>query len=79
MSRIQRINDESLDHLVAVLRYSSLVALLAAVVGFFLAAALGSQQLALACVIPAVYAVVVGYLGWWTFGNSTWRQGSDRG
>jgi hypothetical protein len=43
MSRIQRINDESLDHLVAVLRYSSLVALLAAVVGFFLAAVAGQS------------------------------------
>ena len=77
MSRIKKINDDSLDHLVAVLRYSSLIALLAAVVGFFLAAVLGSRQLALACVIPAVYAAVVGYLGWWTFGNSSWKEGSD--
>lgn len=78
---VRRLNDASLEHLIAVLRYSSLLSGLL-ILPTFLATALVADQRLSTRLFVAVLVLVgwtgsAGYLGWRYFGNSTWRGGKD--
>lgn len=75
---VRKLNDDGLEHLIAYFRYSSLVALALAVLCAFYAALAGTGRLAVAALVAAIYALGAGYLGWWHFGNSTWRKDGNR-
>lgn len=76
---VQRLNDASLEHLIAVLRYSSLVSGLLVLPAFVALALVPSPAVAdrlFAAVLALVaWTAAAGYVGWWYFGNSTWRKG----
>jgi hypothetical protein len=63
---VRRLNDHSLEHLIAVLRYSSLGGAL-----FAVAALVGMWWWPAA--VAGTYALLGGWAGWWYFGNSNWR------
>lgn len=76
---VRRANDASLEHLIAVLRYSSLVSgllILPAFVAIALVPGM-ADRLLLAAVLLAAWTAGVGYLGWYHFGNSSWKGGKD--
>lgn len=77
----RRINDASLEHLIAVLRYSSLLSGLFVLPTFVAAALVPDTAMAARLVLAALFLIAwtacTGYLGWWYFGNSSWRGGKD--
>lgn len=77
----RRVNDASLEHLIAVARYSSLVSGLLILPAFLAMALVRDDGLAARLLVAAMVLIAwtagAGYLGWWHFGNSTWRE-ADR-
>lgn len=74
----RRINDASLEHLIAVLRYTSLLSglfvLPTCVAVVLVPDSAMAGRLALAALFLLVWTASTGYLGWRYFGNSTWRE-----
>jgi hypothetical protein len=73
---VRRLNDASLEHLIAVLRYSSIASGLAAVLALCVFALAGRASWAYVGAILAGYTAAAGWLGWWHFGNASWRGGN---
>jgi hypothetical protein len=65
---VRRLNDASLEHLIALLRYSSMFNAL-----FAVGALIGKWWWP--AMVAGAYALTAGWVGWWYFGNSTWRKG----
>jgi hypothetical protein len=78
---VRRANDASLEHLIAVLRYGSLFSALLILPAFLATALVADQDLAwrlfVAVCVLAGWSGVTGYLGWYHFGNSSWKGGKD--
>lgn len=72
-----RFNDHSLEILIATWRILALAAMAGwAVVG--VAAAFAPGDLLLPALALWIAALLFGYLGFWLFGNSSWRADDDR-
>lgn len=74
---VRRLNDASLEHLIAVLRYSSIVTGLSAVLAACVFALLGRAGWAYVAGVLAGYTAAAGWFGWGQFGNASWRGGTD--
>lgn len=76
---VRRLNDNSREHLIAVARYSSLLTALGVLAALTLGAATGRERWYLLAVVFTVWTFGVGYVGWWHFGNASWREVHDAG
>lgn len=74
---VRRLNDNSREHLIAVARYSSLLTALGVLVALALGAATGRESWFVLAVVFAVWSFGVGWVGWWHFGNASWREARD--
>lgn len=75
---VRRLNDNSREHLIAVARYSSLLTAIGVLAALALGSATGRGRWFILAVVFAAWSVSVGYVGWWHFGNASWRE-SDSG
>lgn len=73
-TRIERLNDRSLEGLILLARASSVLAALSVVVFVCVGILEGDWRIFAVCGVQAAAGGFAGWFGWWHYGNEEWRS-----
>lgn len=74
IERVRRFNDETLEYVVAACRILAAVAALYGLAAVLTYAWTSDGRWAVQAVLSALVAIGTGWLGYWYWGNSSWRR-----